>query len=40
VPSEDPLINANYGYGYTRGIQEGEDSRFLKVAVTLKHWCV
>lgn len=38
VPSESPLINGLYGAGYTTGIQTGEDSRYLKVAVTLKHW--
>jgi beta-D-xylosidase 4 len=23
---------------YTRGLQEGEDSRYLQAVVTLKHW--
>jgi beta-glucosidase-like glycosyl hydrolase len=38
VPSEDPLLNGDYGAAYTAGIQQGEDPRYVKVAVTLKHW--
>lgn len=38
VPSEDPLINGEFGKLYTKGLQEGEDSRYLKTIVTLKHW--
>jgi beta-D-xylosidase 4 len=38
VPSEDPLLNGDYGAAYTAGIQQGEDPRYIKVAVTLKHW--
>jgi len=36
--SEDPNYNGQYGKAYTMGIQTGEDSNFVKVAVTLKHW--
>jgi beta-D-xylosidase 4 len=38
VPSEDPFVNGMFGTQYTLGIQGGDDSRFLNVAVTLKHW--
>lgn len=38
TPSEDPLVNARYGVAYTRGLQDGEDKRFLQAVVTLKHW--
>jgi hypothetical protein len=38
VASEEPLINANFGVGYTRGVQEGSDPAHLKTVVTLKHW--
>mmetsp|Transcript_8016 Transcript_8016/g.8854 ORF Transcript_8016/g.8854 Transcript_8016/m.8854 type:complete len:761 (+) Transcript_8016:22-2304(+) len=38
VASEDPFINGQYGIAYTRGLQEGEDKRFLQGVVTLKHW--
>jgi beta-D-xylosidase 4 len=38
VPSEDPLLNGIFGTQYTLGIQGGDDSRFINVAVTLKHW--
>ena len=27
-----------FGEAYTRGLQEGEDSRYLMAVVTLKHW--
>jgi hypothetical protein len=30
VPSEDPLLNGDFGEQYTRGIQTGEDARFIK----------
>jgi beta-D-xylosidase 4 len=32
------MINARFGVGYTKGVQEGEDPTFLKTVVTLKHW--
>ena len=38
VASEEPMINGIFGMQYTRGVQEGEDSRYLKTVVTLKHW--
>ncbi|EGD72666.1 hypothetical protein PTSG_04397 [Salpingoeca rosetta] len=38
VPSEDPLLNGEFGKLYTMGLQQGEDSRYTKVVVTLKHW--
>ena len=38
VPSEDPFINGVFGTAYTKGLQEGEDPRFLQAIVTLKHW--
>ena len=33
--SEDPFLTSTYGVAYTRGIQEGEDRRFLQAVVTL-----
>ena len=38
VASEDPYINGVFGTEYTRGLQEGEDTRFLQAISTLKHW--
>ena len=38
MASEDPLVNGDFGTQYTLGLQTGEDSRFLKAIVTLKHW--
>ena len=32
------MLNGDYGVQYTIGAQTGEDSRFLKTAVTMKHW--
>ena len=37
TPGEDPLVSGRYGMAYTEGLQLGEDARFVKVAVTLKH---
>ena len=31
-------VNGDFGTQYTLGLQTGEDSRFLKAIVTLKHW--
>ena len=31
-------MNGEYGKWHTKGLQEGEDGRYVKVAVTLKHW--
>ena len=38
MPSEDPLINGDYGSQHTQGLQAGEDPSHLKTVVTLKHW--
>uniref|UniRef100_M4C1I5 Fibronectin type III-like domain-containing protein n=1 Tax=Hyaloperonospora arabidopsidis (strain Emoy2) TaxID=559515 RepID=M4C1I5_HYAAE len=38
TPSEDPLVNSNYGVAYTKGLQEGKDKRFLQAVATLKHF--
>jgi len=38
VVSEDPLLLADYAVAYTKGVQEGEDPRFLRAVSTLKHW--
>lgn len=38
VPGEDPFHTAGYGVAYTKGLQEGEDDRYLQAVVTLKHW--
>lgn len=35
---ESPALLSDYGKAYTEGLQLGEDSRFLKTVVTLKHW--
>ena len=34
--SEDRFLTGTYGVAYTRGIQEGEDRRFLQAVVTRK----
>jgi beta-glucosidase-like glycosyl hydrolase len=38
TPGEDPFLNGEYGAWHTRGLQEGEDARFLQAIVTLKHY--
>ena len=38
VPSEDPYLSGAYAAAYARGAQQGEDPRFLKTIVTVKHW--
>jgi len=38
VPSEDPLLNGDFGSQYTQGLQEGKDPSYLQAVVTLKHW--
>ena len=38
MPSEDPLLNGDFGSQYTQGLQQGVDSQFLQAVVTLKHW--
>lgn len=40
TPSEDPYLTGQFGKLYTIGLQQGEDPRFLKTAVTLKHFAV
>jgi len=37
-PSEDPLLVARYARAFTQGAQQGEDPRYIKLAVTAKHW--
>ena len=32
------MINGHFGTQYTLGVQGGEDARYLKTVVTLKHW--
>ena len=39
-PSEDPTHASHYAANYVRGLQEGEDPRYLKAAATLKHFSV
>lgn len=36
--TEDPYLMGQLGAAWTRGLQEGEDKRFIKVAVTIKHF--
>jgi beta-glucosidase-like glycosyl hydrolase len=36
VVSEDPLLSGFFGSLYTRGLQEGEDDRYLQSISTLK----
>jgi len=38
TPGEDPYLNGEYGAWHTRGLQEGEDQRYLQAVVTLKHF--
>ena len=38
TPSEDPLVCGSFGTEVTRGLQEGEDARFMQAIVTLKHF--
>jgi len=37
-PSEDPVLVSRYATAFTNGAQQGEDSRYIKLAVTAKHW--
>jgi len=39
VYSEDPFLTGRMGVAYVRGLQ-GDDSRYLKIAATLKHFAV
>lgn len=36
--TEDPFLMGQLGLAWTKGLQEGEDKRFIQVAVTLKHF--
>jgi hypothetical protein len=36
-PSEDPLTLSLYGTAHTIGLQNGEDPRYVKTVVTMKH---
>ena len=38
--SEDPFLNSVFAVEVTRGMQEGEDPRFLMAVATLKHFAV
>eukprot|EP01079_Euglenida_sp_SAG-EU17-18_P003009 gene3009-84_t len=35
---EDPYLSSTYAYHFVRGVQEGNDPRYLKNSVTVKHW--
>jgi len=37
---EDPYLLSMLGVAYTRGLQEGEDAKYLKVAACAKHYVV
>lgn len=37
---EDPLLVSSIGLAYTRGLQEGEDHNYLKIAACAKHYAV
>lgn len=38
VPGEDPTLTSEYVMHYSRGMQEGVDTRYLKVISTTKHY--
>ena len=38
TPGEDPFLTSEYTYAMVRGLQEGEDKRYLKVAANCKHY--
>jgi len=38
VPGEDPFLTGEYVMHWTRGMQEGDDPRYLKVVSTAKHF--
>ena len=38
TPGEDPFLTSQYVYALVRGLQEGEDKRYLKIAATCKHY--
>eukprot|EP01114_Cavostelium_apophysatum_P021552 TRINITY_DN755_c0_g1_i2.p1 TRINITY_DN755_c0_g1~~TRINITY_DN755_c0_g1_i2.p1 ORF type:complete len:740 (-),score=107.06 TRINITY_DN755_c0_g1_i2:56-2275(-) len=38
VPSEDPFITSQYVANFVKGMQEGDDTRYLKTVATCKHY--
>ena len=38
TPGEDPYLTSQYAYEFVRGMQEGEDSRYLKASSCCKHY--
>jgi beta-D-xylosidase 4 len=38
TPGEDPFLTSSYTYAMVKGLQEGEDKRYLKVAANCKHY--
>jgi beta-D-xylosidase 4 len=38
VPGEDPYLTSQYIVAFSRGLQEGEDPRYVKVVSTCKHY--
>jgi beta-glucosidase-like glycosyl hydrolase len=38
VPGEDPHLTSRYVAAFVRGLQEGDDPRYLKVIATCKHF--
>lgn len=38
TPGEDPLVTAQYTVNFVKGMQEGEDPRYLRVVATCKHF--
>jgi beta-glucosidase len=35
---EEPSLNGRYGVAISQGYQNGEDARYIKTLITLKHW--
>lgn len=38
VPGEDPYLNGQYAINFIKGLQEGDDYRYLKLVATIKHF--
>ena len=38
TPGEDPYLTSEFAIAFVRGMQEGEDDRFLKTAADCKHY--
>eukprot|EP00475_Leptophrys_vorax_P031390 TRINITY_DN47558_c0_g1_i1.p1 TRINITY_DN47558_c0_g1~~TRINITY_DN47558_c0_g1_i1.p1 ORF type:complete len:741 (-),score=242.52 TRINITY_DN47558_c0_g1_i1:86-2308(-) len=38
TPGEDPVLSASYAAEFVKGLQEGEDPRYVKAIATLKHF--